>query len=134
MIVNVLLVALGGAFGALTRHSISVWLEKYRVGSFPHATLIINIMGAYAFGFIIGYEVKTLILLLLGVGFLGAFSTFSTLNYELLQLAKEKNWVFFCNYFVLTYLFGIAIAFAGFMSASLLKELGSHFQFVQFML
>lgn len=134
MIVNFLLIAIGGGFGALARHSISEWLNSYAVGPFPHATLIINIAGAYAFGFLLGYEVETLFLLFLGIGFFGAFSTFSTLNFELLQLAKEKNWVFFCNYLVLTYLFGIAIAFAGFMSASLLKELSGHLQFVLFML
>ncbi len=134
MTINLLLVAIGGFFGATVRYSVTRSLTKNFTGRFPHATLFVNLLGSYVFGACIGFQISTSVNLLFGVGFLGAFTTFSTLKLELVKLKNEKNWVFFTNYFVLTYLFGISLAFAGVMSASLIMELKTHLQYIAFML
>lgn len=131
---NILLVAVGGFFGAIARYSVTRSLTKNFSGSFPHATLFVNGLGSFVLGAMIGFQVSTTTNLLFGVGFLGAFTTFSTINAELVTFKHEKNWVFFTNYVVLTYLFGITIAFAGFMTSSLMLELKMHLQHIYFML
>lgn len=120
---NLLLVALGGFFGAIARYFVVRTLTKNFRGTFPHATLFVNSLGTYVFGFLVGIQISSTFNLLLGVGFFGAFTTFSTINVELLTLMREKNGVFFANYAILTYMFGIVLAVAGFMTASLLLEL-----------
>lgn len=134
MIMDYLLVAIGGCLGAVARYQVSNALTKNFKGTFPHATLFINLLGSYVLGFLVSFQISSTVNLLIGIGFLGAFTTFSTLKLELLNLLNEGNWVYFTNYFVLTYLFGIALAYAGFMSASLIHDLSSHFSFVHFML
>jgi len=123
MIENLLLVAIGGFFGAIARYYVVRSLTKNFRGTFPHATLFVNSLGAYVFGFLVGIEISSAFNLLIGVGFFGAFTTFSTINAELVTFMREKNWVFFANYAILTYMFGIVLAAAGFMTASLFLEL-----------
>lgn len=131
---NILLVAVGGFFGAIARYYVTRSLTKNFSGTFPHATLFVNVLGSFVLGVMLGFQVSTTVNLLFGVGFLGAFTTFSTINAELVTFKQEKNWVFFTNYIVLTYLFGIVIAFAGFMTSSLMLELKMHLQHIYFML
>lgn len=123
MLVNVLLVALGGFFGAIARYYVTQTLTKNFSGTFPHATLFVNSLGTYVFGLFVGFQISSTLNLLFGVGFLGAFTTFSAINVELFRFQQEKNWVFFVNYAFLTYLFGVVLAVAGFMTASLMMEL-----------
>lgn len=123
MTMNVLFVAIGGFFGAMARYTVTRSMTKKFSGTFPHATLFVNLLGSFILGLMLGFQVSTTMNLLLAVGFLGAFTTFSTINLELLKFINEKNWVFFTNYIGLTYLFGIVVAFAGFTTASLLMEL-----------
>lgn len=123
MLDEIFLVAIGGFFGAVARYYVTRALTKNFRGTFPHATLFVNVLGTYVFGFLVGIQMSATFNLLLGIGFFGAFTTFSTINVELVKFMREKNWVFFINYAVLTYLFGIVLARAGFMTASLLLEL-----------
>lgn len=77
-------VAIGAPFGAMLRYLISQQANK----DFPYGTLLINLIGSYILGLI--SHLSETYLLLIGVGFLGSFTTFSTLNIELLQLFKDK--------------------------------------------
>lgn len=131
---NILLVAIGGFFGTIARYSVTRSLTRNFSGTFPHATFFVNGLGSFLFGVMFGLHISTTINLLFGVGFLGAFTTFATINAELVQFKQERNWVFFLNYMIVTYLFGIAVAFAGFMSSSLMLELKLHSQHMYFML
>lgn len=134
MIANIFLVALGGFLGAMARYRLTYALTKNFSGTFPHATLFVNGLGSFILGVMLGLQVSTTLNVLLAIGFLGSFTTFSTINAELVRFKNEKNWVFFTNYIVLTYLFGIVIAFAGFMTSSLMIELQMHLQLISFML
>ncbi|PEC21510.1 fluoride efflux transporter CrcB [Bacillus cereus] len=108
-----LLVATGGFFGAITRFAISNWFKERNKTSFPLATFLINITGAFLLGYIIGKGITTSWQLLLGTGFMGAFTTFSTFKLESIQLFNRKNYRVLLLYLSTTYIIGITFAFLG---------------------
>ncbi|MDH4423198.1 MULTISPECIES: fluoride efflux transporter CrcB [Bacillus] len=108
-----LLVATGGFFGAITRFAISNWFKKRNTTSFPIATFLVNITGAFLLGYIIGAGITTDWQLLLGTGFMGAFTTFSTFKLETFQLLNRKKFGILLIYLSATYMIGIIFAFLG---------------------
>ncbi|MBS9802862.1 fluoride efflux transporter CrcB [Bacillus cereus] len=111
--IEALLVAAGGFFGAITRFAISNWFKKRNKTPFPIATFLINITGSFLLGYIIGNGITTGWQLLLGTGFMGAFTTFSTFKLESVQLLNRKKLYIFLLYLSATYIIGIAFAFLG---------------------
>jgi len=90
----ILLVALGGALGALARYGLG-WLVQGNRGHFPYGTLVVNILGCLAMGVLMGLVSPNIAKpghrLFIGIGFLGAFTTFSTFSYEALSLFQHNN-------------------------------------------
>jgi CrcB protein len=88
-------VALGGALGALARYEVGLLLASRLVTGIPWPTLVINVSGAFALGFFMAGSRTLLGSLVLHrfvtVGFLGAFTTFSTFSYEFLQLVEANR-------------------------------------------
>ncbi|MCD7036335.1 fluoride efflux transporter CrcB [Metabacillus sp. GX 13764] len=107
------LVASGGFFGAIARFSMSNLIKKKYPMRFPIATLVINLLGAFLLGFLIGKGVHQSWQLLLGTGFMGAFTTFSTFKLENIQLHADKKWKILTAYLLISYTFGILLAFLG---------------------
>jgi len=85
------LVAVGGAAGSLVRYSLGKFISEKSSSSFPIGTFIINITGAILLGIISTIGVSSNMMLLLGDGFLGAYTTFSTFMYEGFNLFQEKE-------------------------------------------
>ena len=86
-----LAIAIGGALGAVTRFVISREMGNLFGTFLPYGTLTVNVAGSLALGwfatsFLDRSEINSAIRLGLTVGFLGAFTTFSTFSYESLQL------------------------------------------------
>ena len=85
-----LAVALGGGFGAWLRF---VAGRLIPAATFPFATLTVNIVGSFAMGLLAGWLVRAggneSVRLLLGVGVLGGFTTFSTFSLEVVTLAQR---------------------------------------------
>ncbi|MGL5048643.1 MAG: fluoride efflux transporter CrcB [Shewanella sp.] len=94
---NILLVALGGSIGAVFRYLISIFMIQVFGSSFPFGTLMVNVLGSFFMGVIyalgqmshISPELKALI----GIGLLGALTTFSTFSNETLLLMQEGDWL-----------------------------------------
>ncbi|AXI09893.1 fluoride efflux transporter CrcB [Oceanobacillus sp. 143] len=88
---NILLVALGGFFGSITRYYISIKTEKRLIG-----TWIANITGSITLGFLLHFHIAGTtpewLWLLVGVGFCGAYTTFSTFGNETLNLFLDKKY------------------------------------------
>ncbi|RPA32717.1 fluoride efflux transporter CrcB [Shewanella frigidimarina] len=93
---NVLLVALGGSIGAVLRYLLSIFMIQVFGTSFPFGTLLVNLLGSFLMGAVyalgqlsqISPEIKALI----GIGLLGALTTFSTFSNETLLLLQEGLW------------------------------------------
>lgn len=106
---NIILVGLGGFVGSIARFTLSETLNKNEK-SLPVGTLFVNLFGAFLLGLMICLNVNEFVSLFIGTGFLGALTTFSTLNFETLQLFKRKQVVAIC-YLVITYCVGIALPY-----------------------
>jgi fluoride exporter len=91
------LVAAGGAFGAwlrfLTTHAWATLLGPARAAAFPWATLSVNVLGSVAMGLLVGWLARhdggEAWRLLLGIGVLGGFTTFSSFALEVVLLAQR---------------------------------------------
>jgi CrcB protein len=85
-------IGLMGALGAVARYLTVEWVARWWRGRLPLATLLINFAGAFALGLVTGlfvHPAQQSTRLLLGTGFLGGYTTFSTLSYETLTLARR---------------------------------------------
>ena len=92
----VLAVALGGAFGALSRYGLDSFIEQHTDSVFPWATFAINISGCLAVGFIISALVDRRnapdwLRTGLVIGFCGGYTTFSTFAQETYDLIDAKD-------------------------------------------
>lgn len=95
---QVLSIAAGGAAGALMRFWVSNGVYLLVGRSFPYGTLVVNILGSLAMGLLyglfiermtVGPEVRGALL----IGFLGAFTTFSTFSIETLNLIEQAEYL-----------------------------------------
>jgi CrcB protein len=89
---QVLLVAMGGAVGSLARYGVGVAAARLFGLAFPWGTLIVNIAGGFAMGWL-GARVgpaQENVRLLLGVGVLGGFTTFSAFSLETVRLMQHQ--------------------------------------------
>lgn len=118
---SVLFVALGGALGSASRYLLSVAIQS-RAGTFPTATLLINITGSLLLGFLIRYTMETPavgpdVRLLLTTGFCGGYTTFSTFSYETARLIEDGELDRAVLYVALSLLISLAATFGGFSLA-----------------
>ena len=89
---NVLLVAVGGAVGAVARYGVGLGAARLFGLAFPWGTLFVNVLGGLAMGLLAartGPEQEAL-RLALGVGVLGGFTTFSAFSLETVRLIKHQ--------------------------------------------
>ena len=91
-----LVVAVGGAAGALSRYWVSGFTYRLLGSGFPYATLAVNVLGSLLMGVVfelvqrgvLGEEAR----LLIAIGLLGAFTTFSTFSLDTLVLVQDGAW------------------------------------------
>ncbi len=117
MVVNLLLVAAGGFFGAICRFAVNNWSRRRFASPFPYGTLLVNVTGSFLLGLLLGIEAPVYwqkLQLFGGIGFLGAYTTYSTFASESLQLASNGYTGKFLVYQVVSYGLGIGGAAAGY--------------------
>lgn len=106
-------VGIGAFFGAISRFGLGSWINKRYPMKFPIATFLVNMLGSFLLGFIIGNGLPEVWQLSLGTGFMGAFTTFSTFKLENIQLYLTKHAKTALIYIGISYTFGIGLAFIG---------------------
>jgi len=110
---KVLSVAVGGAFGAAARYLINVSPLQNWFKPFPFPTFLINIAGSFLIGFALilfseKFDAHENVRLAVAVGFLGAFTTFSTFEFEIWTLIRESQYFTAFSYLFLSVLVGFA--------------------------
>jgi CrcB protein len=110
-------VFVGGGFGAVLRwqlgRAMTGWLGVPIVTAFPFATLAVNAAGSLAMGLLAGWLARhgggggEQLRLLLGVGLLGGFTTFSAFSLEMVMLLERGNYLFALLYGILAIAMGI---------------------------
>lgn len=115
MLKNILLVGLGGGIGAILRYAASLLIKT---GSFPLATLIINITGSLVLGMVMAYTMNeptpSATRLFLATGICGGFTTFSAFAYENLSLLQSGKYETAFLYILLSVALSLLTTWIGF--------------------
>lgn len=109
---TVLLVALGGGVGAGVRYLAARHLRSY--ASFPVPTFVVNVVGCLVLGLLSGATLPAAVFALLGTGFCGGLTTYSTFATETVGLVRVGRSVTSAVYVAVSLAAGIGVAWAGF--------------------
>lgn len=112
--INCLLVGSGAALGACCRYHLGEVGKRYWQHAFPIVTLFLNVTGSFLLAFLFGQQLSTPVVLFLGTGILGGYTTFSTFNAELLHLWQQQRYKLALSYGVFSYLGSLLAAALGF--------------------
>ncbi|MEP6945838.1 MAG: fluoride efflux transporter CrcB [Acidobacteriota bacterium] len=115
---RILFVAAGGACGAVARYLINVSPAANLFQRFPFPTFLINVAGSFLIGFLIivltdKIEVSDNLRMAIIIGFLGAFTTFSTFEMEIFGLARDRQFLMAVGYLFLSVFTGFLALIAG---------------------
>lgn len=88
---TLLLVMVGAAVGAPSRWLLDRFVQSRHDSVFPWGTFTINVLGSLLLGVLLGLRAPSEVALLLGTGFCGGFTTFSTFGFETVRLAEEGS-------------------------------------------
>jgi CrcB protein len=114
------LVALGSSFGGVTRWAVTVWFARWFGTGFPWGTLFINVSGSLFLGWFSTLVAGRLsptesawlraddLRLLVAVGFTGAYTTFSTFEYESYTLLRDGEGLAAAAYAAVSVFLGLA--------------------------
>ena len=119
---KVLLVAAGGAFGSVARYLVGV--QALRLGAgWPYGTLTVNMVGGALMGVLVGFLAhrggtdQERLRVLLGVGVLGGFTTFSAFSLETALMIERRAYGQALSYSLLSVGLSIGALFLGLMAA-----------------
>lgn len=104
-----------GALGALARYRMAGTVTARLSTDFPAGTFVVNMTGGFALGLLTGLSLNADLLLVLGTGFLGGYTTFSTWMVEAQRLGEDDERVLLYAYLFGAMLAGLAAAGAGWL-------------------
>lgn len=126
---HLLWIGLGGAAGSLARYALSIWLAGRAGTSFPWGTWAVNLTGSFALGAFLAWSQGSVTLpglrLAVATGFLGAYTTFSTMQWEAFALLRAHQWRDAAAYLVGSVVLGLLLLAAGYASSQALLARGA---------
>ncbi|TFE00108.1 CrcB family protein [Jeotgalibacillus sp. R-1-5s-1] len=112
---TIVLLSAGGFFGAICRAFVSMKLNRQHT---PYGTLLVNLLGSFLLGFVLSLGVNGYLYAFAALGFLGAFTTFSTFYVEIVKLMMKRRTGRAIAYLFLTYAAGVLFAALGFFTGN----------------
>ncbi|XUX00854.1 MAG: fluoride efflux transporter CrcB [Dehalogenimonas sp.] len=121
----VMLIAGAGALGSVCRYALSGAVYAAFGQNFPFGTLVVNVIGSFLLGLLMQLGLNTDLIpphlrTAVAIGFIGAFTTFSTFSYESVQLIQDGAWGSAALNVVTSLILGIAAVIAGIYTGRLL--------------
>ena len=121
---TLLVVAAGGALGAVGRYLTTGWIQGLTGEFFPWGTFAVNVVGSLALGFgliwlqasVASAEARQFV----AIGFLGSFTTFSTFSYEAVAMLRDGEWWRAGGYVAGSVVLGLAAVILGMGAANAL--------------
>jgi len=113
---DLIAIGAGGFLGATSRYLIGRFFIKARISDFPLGTFVVNMLGSFALGLLVSnpYFLYTFLggsaRVALGVGFMGSFTTYSTLMFESFMLAEKGKFILAAANFLLSLATGLLLA------------------------
>ncbi len=115
---QIVVIMFGGAFGALARYMLTLKVAEKFGTNYPYGTLSINIIGSFAMGLLAillveRFALDPLLKLGILVGFLGAFTTFSSFSIETLSLFEQGQQLKALGYILSSVIFSVFAVWMG---------------------
>lgn len=115
---RITLLVVFGALGTLARYGLQGLVQHRAGSSFPAGTVVVNLIGCFLLGGIAEYAMTHLSVppewrIGITVGFLGAFTTFSTFTFEAVRLMQEGEWMRAWTYILVSVIGGMVAIVAG---------------------
>ena len=124
-ILQIILIAIAGACGALGRYGLSTLVSNVCGDKFAYGTLAANVIGCFLIGFVMHIALSTDIIsedmrMAVAVGFLGALTTFSTFSYETYKFIEDAAWMLAISNVAANVIFGLIATIIGLAAARLI--------------
>ncbi len=112
------MIALGGALGAIARYQLAAVIQSRIPAGFPLGTFVVNISGCFVMGIVTTLLTERLVVhpnwrFLIPIGFVGAYTTFSTFELETFRAINEGSWLIGAGNVAASVLAGYAALWAG---------------------
>ncbi|MEZ5124655.1 MAG: CrcB family protein [Thermoleophilia bacterium] len=122
MATRILLIAVAGSLGALSRYSLGGLAQRLLGAQFPWGTMVVNVFGCFLAGILFElfqarWPLSTEARVIVFVGFLGAFTTFSSVMVETANFGRDGQWLSLAANLILQNGLGVAAVFAGLAAA-----------------
>lgn len=115
---RILLIAIFGAVGTLTRYGLQGIVQVRAGGAFPYGTLLINLTGCFLLGLIGQLTLNRLLIspdwrVAITVGFFGGYTTFSSFGWETAKMLEDGEWLRATTYVAASVFVGLFLSVAG---------------------
>ena len=120
---RILLIALMGAVGTVTRYALQ-GVVQFRTGSsFPYGTLVVNLTGCLLLGFLGQLTLNRMVIspewrIAMTIGFFGGYTTFSSFGWETAKMLQDGEWVHASVYVTASVVAGLLLTLAGIQAAN----------------
>ena len=119
-----LMIALGGAMGAVARYQVAAAVQSRVPVGFPYGTFVVNVSGCLVMGFVTALLAERLVVhpnwrFLIPIGFIGAYTTFSTFEMETFLAVTERSWLIASANVIGSVIAGYVALWAGVIAARL---------------